>query len=82
MKDKDRIETLEKEVALLRELLDLRERLAKYKEDRPYIPHIPVQPVQPYVPYPDPWRPWITYTDGTAEITSSSFIVDGNRIIS
>ena len=71
----EKLKSLEREVELLRELIALKERLAKVEKSIPYVPYIPVAPVQPYVPYPDPWRPWITYT-------GDSIIVDGNRIIS
>lgn len=63
----DRIKALEREVELLKQIIELREKLAAY-ERWTYVPYPPVQPSTPY--YPMPWYPtyfpsW-TFEDTTA----------------
>lgn len=51
MTEEDRVKALEKEVELLKELLELREKLSAYEQKAYYPPQWPNTWYPPYLPY-------------------------------
>lgn len=77
----DNIKQLEREVELLKELVELKEKVLELEKNVPSYPGFPVYPTTPY-PYQPFTYPWITNTDHTTyyyrglrhgrQVTSSS----------
>lgn len=68
MSDKEKIEALEREVKLLREIIELQDKLmAKEITYVPYIPYYPPVTYPPYIPY-SPWSVTYAGTSGTAGV--------------
>jgi hypothetical protein len=59
------IKSLEREIELLREIVELKTKMLEFDKDRPYYPTYPSYPTYPNYPYPPITYPYVTYYTGT-----------------
>jgi len=63
----DNIKSLEREVELLKQLVELKTKLLEFESANPtYVPYIPTYPIYPSFPCNPVIYPWVTYTTGTS----------------
>lgn len=65
MNEQDRIKALEREVELLKQIIELKDKIGAAPSYPVYVPY----PVYPSSPSVDPWRPYYPYTYTTVGAT-------------